>query len=400
MTNRPEQPAPVLWGSEPYVRELLGQAVTDLRATPGTLAVDRFDDPAGPCACYRASFGPVIASSAALTGDPERRARLDHDFAAFAYRTDRGGRDGRAVSHSDHVRFIARRRPPMTDPPALPGVTHRFVDVAAQDGSLRVHVADAGTGDPLLLLHGWPQHWYMWRHVLGALAGRFRLIAPDLRGFGWTEAPGRGYDPRTFAEDAVALLDALGLDRVALAGHDWGGYTAFLLAIAHPERVERLVVFGAPHPWARRSARLVASLWRTWYVAAIASPLGPDLAAHPGFVPWFIRLGGRRHVFSDADAAIYARRLAEPARARASSLLYRSYLRSAVDVLAGRAPDTRLHTPALLVFGTDDFYVPTAYLDGWEPHAPALRLELVPGCGHFLPEERPELAIERLNGSH
>lgn len=280
------------------------------------------------------------------------------------------------------------------DFPSVPGVEHRFVDVAT---SLRVHVAEAGDGDPVLLLHGWPQHWYLWRHVLGALAGSNRLVAPDLRGFGWTDAPGQGYDPQTFAGDAIALLDALGLDRVRLVGHDWGGFTAFLLGLAHPERFERILVFDAPHPWGSVTPAMLASLWRTWYVATIASPLGPRLVADPRFVPWFIRLGGRRDVFSDADAAIYARRLAEPARARASSELYRSYLRSATEVFVRRRhAAARLEVPTLLVFGAEDFYVPTAYLPGWDPHAPRMELELVPGCGHFLPEERPQLALERI----
>jgi pimeloyl-ACP methyl ester carboxylesterase len=281
--------------------------------------------------------------------------------------------------------------------PALPGVRHAVVEVAAADGPLQVHVAEAGDGDPLLLLHGWPQHWYGWRHALAGLADRYRLVAPDLRGFGWSEAPGHGYDPLTFAGDALALLDALGLDRVRLAGHDWGGFTAFMLGMAHPERFERIVVFDAPHPWAPPSPRLLASMWRTWYVATIASPLGPRIVADPRFVPWFIRLGGRDSVFTDADAEVYARRIAEPARALASSLLYRSYARSAVDLFVHRRyGSARLEAPTLLVFGEDDFYIPTAYLAGWERHAPRMELELVPGCGHFLPEERPEVALDRL----
>ena len=287
----------------------------------------------------------------------------------------------------------------MADLPPVPGVEHRFVDVVTPTGRLRVHVAEAGVGEGVLLLHGWPQHWYAWRHVLGALSGSYRLIAPDLRGFGWTDAPGRGYDPQVFASDAVGLLDALGLERVRLVGHDWGGFAGFLLALAHPERLERLLVFNAPHPWAPPSPRLVASLWRTWYVATIASRAGPRVVADPRFVPWFIRLGGRHDVFSDADAAIYAERMAEPARARASSLLYRSYLRSAVEVFARRRHEgARLTVPTLLVFGAEDFYVPIAYLDGWEPHATNMELELVAGCGHFLPEERPQLALDRLTG--
>jgi pimeloyl-ACP methyl ester carboxylesterase len=117
--------------------------------------------------------------------------------------------------------------------PQAEGVEHRFVNA----NGIQVHVADAGPPDApaVLLLHGWPQHWYMWRRVMAGLRDEFRLLAPDLRGFGWTEAPGRGYDAETFAQDQVALLDALELDRAHVVGHDWGGWTAMLLRIGWAE---------------------------------------------------------------------------------------------------------------------------------------------------------------------
>ena len=140
--------------------------------------------------------------------------------------------------------------------PHVDGVEHRFVDVRAADGPLRVHLAEAGQGEPVLLLHGWPQHWYEWRRQVPLLASRRRLLMPDLRGFGWTEAPGRGYDAETFAADAVALLDALELERVQLAGHDWGGFASLLAGLKHPERFSRILVMNAPVPWATPSPRL------------------------------------------------------------------------------------------------------------------------------------------------
>jgi pimeloyl-ACP methyl ester carboxylesterase len=133
--------------------------------------------------------------------------------------------------------------------PAVEGVEHRFVEA----NGIRVHLAEAGSTDApaVLLLHGWPQHWYMWRRVMAGLSGEYRLLAPDLRGFGWTEAPGHGYDGETFAADQVALLDALGLESAHIVGHDWGGWTAILLGILHAGRVDRTVVCNAPHPWSR-----------------------------------------------------------------------------------------------------------------------------------------------------
>src|SRR5581483_1540223 len=166
---------------------------------------------------------------------------------------------------------FANRLPRVADGiPAVEGVEHRFVEA----NGIRVHLAEAGPPEapPALLLHGWPQHWFMWRRIMTALGGEHRLLAPDLRGFGWTEAPGQGYDAETFAADQVALLEALGIERAHVVGHDWGGWTAMLLGILHPERVDRMVVLNAPHPWPRLSARVALESWRSWYTWVIATP--------------------------------------------------------------------------------------------------------------------------------
>jgi pimeloyl-ACP methyl ester carboxylesterase len=285
---------------------------------------------------------------------------------------------------------------PLAGLPVVDGVTHRVVTVAAQDGPLDLHVAEAGSGPPVLLLHGWPQHWYCWREVAARLAPAHRLIMPDLRGFGWSGAPGRGYHPEVFAADAAALLDALDLDQVPVLGHDWGGNTAFILGLRHPDRVRALAVCNAPAPWVRLSGRLVAEAWRTWYVLALAAPLvGPRLAGNERFLR-FIASRGPDGADAPANAPVYAERLRDPRRARASSLLYRSYLREAADVLVARryAP-LRLRPPARLLFGREDPYIPLGYLDGVEEHGDDLAVELIPGCGHWTPEERPDLVAAR-----
>src|SRR3954464_11803868 len=132
----------------------------------------------------------------------------------------------------------------LEDLPAVPGVEHRFVEA---DG-VRLHVAEAGDGPPLLLVHGWPQHWWSWRKVIPRLAERYRVLAVDLRGHGWSEAPPGDYAKATFAADLLALLDAEGIERTKILAHAGGGYGGFLLAMDPPERVERMVVLDAPPP--------------------------------------------------------------------------------------------------------------------------------------------------------
>jgi pimeloyl-ACP methyl ester carboxylesterase len=281
--------------------------------------------------------------------------------------------------------------------PALPGVEHHWLDVNSDSGLVRLHVAATGSGPPVLLLHGWPQHWWCWRRVVEQLGGDYRLLIPDLRGFGWSEAPGRGYSPTGFADDAVALLDALEIARAHVIGHDWGGFTGFLLGLHHPERVNRLLLCNSPGPWARLSPRTVVGLRRAWYAGLVASPiLGRQVAADPGFIPWFLRLGDQVALFSDADAALYADQFRDRARTAASSHLYRSYWRLAQAILLRRAFEgQRLQAPTQVLFGASDFYIPVAVLDDIEAHGPDLVLEVVEGCSHWIPEERPDLIADR-----
>jgi pimeloyl-ACP methyl ester carboxylesterase len=274
----------------------------------------------------------------------------------------------------------------------MPEIEHRTVAVAASDGPLAVHLAEVGSGPPLLLLHGWPQHAEIWRQVVPLLADDFRLLMPDLRGFGSSGVPAGGFNPAQFAADAVALLDALGIEQAGVIGHDWGGFAAYLLGLRHPERVTGLVVCNAPHPWGKPAP---LELWRLWYVVLIASPIGPRLVGSRWFVPWFIRLGGRAHVFDDAQAERYAAPLREPARARMSQRLYQHYLRAAWQVIVRREHSgRRLTVPTRAVFGAEDFYVAVANTLGGDQHADDWSLRLLEGVGHWTPEERPEVVAE------
>jgi pimeloyl-ACP methyl ester carboxylesterase len=281
--------------------------------------------------------------------------------------------------------------------PALPGVEHHWIDVRSDSGPVRLHMAAIGSGTPVLLLHGWPQHWWCWRRVVRQLSGHYRLLVPDLRGFGWSEAPGSGYSPTAFADDAVALLDALDLARVHVIGHDWGGFSGFLLGLHHAERVNRLLLCNSPGPWARLNPRVAIGLRRAWYAGLVATPiLGDQVVAHPGFIPWFLRLGGQVALFPDADAAVYADQFRDRARTAASSQLYRSYLRLAQAILLRRAFEGQwLQAPTRLLFGADDFYIPVAVVEEIEAHGADLTLEVVYGCSHWMPEERPDLIADR-----
>jgi pimeloyl-ACP methyl ester carboxylesterase len=282
----------------------------------------------------------------------------------------------------------------MTAPPDIAGAEHRFVEIDTPDaGHLRVHYAEAGQGPPLLLLHGWPQHFWCWHRVVPELSDVFRLICPDLRGFGWTDAPGGGYDSETFASDAVALLDALDLERVGLIGHDWGGFASFLLALNHPSRVQALLALSTPIPWVKPSPELFASAWRTSYAWALAAIGREAVRRRPGAARLMLRLGAPDEAIDEREAEIYAEPLREPARAEASQQLYRSYVRSLLSLGARPYDRLRLTVPTRLLVGRGDQAIPEVVTRGFEPHADDMTAEIVEGCGHFIPEERPDLVV-------
>jgi pimeloyl-ACP methyl ester carboxylesterase len=293
--------------------------------------------------------------------------------------------------------FANRLQPMADDLPPLEGVEHRFVDA----NGLRIHIAEADTSGspepPVLLLHGWPQHWYMWRQVIGALRGERRLLAADLRGFGWSEAPGYGYDGETFAADQVALLDALGIERAFVVGHDWGGWTAILLGLVHPDRVERMVVLNAPHPWPQITPRLIADGWRSWYTWMIATPgLGPRLLQQGWIARNILSHGNVGAPFTAEDVDAYAESFRERSRALAASHLYRYYQRAFREGITGRWRDHRLAVPTRILFGEQDRYVSPKLLPGYQPHADDMEVELVPDSGHFIVEEKPHLVVKRI----
>jgi pimeloyl-ACP methyl ester carboxylesterase len=282
----------------------------------------------------------------------------------------------------------------MTELPQIDGISHRQVRARGID----FHVAEAGSGeDVVLCLHGWPQNWYEWRHLMPALADRHRVLALDLRGFGWSDAPRRGYEKENMASDVLAVLDELGLERVKLVGHDWGGWIGFLLCLREPQRFERFLALGIVPPWPRLRTMLPHA-WRFTYQQLVLAP-GIGAALHRGgrFIPRAIVSGStNRAPWDERTLRIFADPLAEPERARAAVQVYRVFnLREAWPVARGRYAESLLTVPTLLVNGADDPVLRPSMLAGYERHVEEMEVEIVPECGHFVADEHPELVAAR-----
>jgi pimeloyl-ACP methyl ester carboxylesterase len=284
--------------------------------------------------------------------------------------------------------------------PAMPeveGVEHIFHELAT---GVRVHLAAAGPPDapPVLALHGFPQHWWEWRHVIGALGSDFRLLCPDMRGCGWSGWPADGdFTKERIAADAFALLDALGLERVRLVGHDWGGWVAQLAALRAPERVSSLLVMSISHPWVPRTLA-ARNAWRLLYQLPLAAPLaGKEVVRQGRYVRWMLEVGRRDGVgWRPEEIETYLAVMREPQAARAGSLLYRHFLeRELPAIVRGGFRGRRITVPSRLMFGYRDG-LGRDLVTGFERRAAEGVVEIVDGAGHFLPEERPALVAERI----
>ncbi len=274
--------------------------------------------------------------------------------------------------------------------PDVPGVSHRFVEA----NGLRFHVAEAGEGEPILMLHGWPQHWYMWRCVIPQLAQRYRVICPDLRGFGWSDAPAGGYEKETLAADILALMDEMALTQVKLVGHDWGGYIGFLLCLFHPDRFERYLAISIIHPWPKLDRKRIGGAWRSAYQWVLASPAGPLLLrTQPRVIERaLVSATCDKSAWTPTELEAFSNVLREPERAAASSALYRTFLlREAIPLVTGRYDGYRLETPTLLVLGRHDPAIGTEMIEGYERHADDMQTKIVEDASHFIVDEKPEL---------
>ncbi len=269
---------------------------------------------------------------------------------------------------------------------------------------IRFHYVTAGEGPLVLLLHGFPQFWYGWRHQIPALATRFKVVAPDLRGYNDTERPRRVADYRTgvLASDVAGLVRVLGYDKAHLVGHDWGGGVAWTTALQQPEVVAKLAVLNCPHPllFAKALRSNLRQLGRSWYMFFFQIPAVPELVfrlfAKRIIDRTFRGLAIRKDTFTDEDLRRFHEALAKPGALTAAINYYRATFRnfSAMRELE-RAPKM-IGVPTLLVWAENDVALGKELTYGMEPlFSGPFRIHYVPACSHWVNEEQPEL-VNRL----
>jgi epoxide hydrolase 4 len=274
----------------------------------------------------------------------------------------------------------------------FPEWTSRKVDV----GRLALHVVSAGSGAAVLLLHGFPEFWYSWRHQMPALlqAG-YRVLVPDLPGYNFSDKP-RGvsaFRGQLLVEDIAGLVRSQANGKVRVVGHDWGGALAWALAGLHPELVERLVILNAPHPnLFGKALRRPKQLARLWYMFFFQLPVLPERRmSKRSSIARALRGSAKvKGAFTDEDVARYVEAFRRPGAATASIDYYRAAFRRARQ----RLP--RIDAPTLVLWGEDDPVLGLDLLGGLEEHVPRRRIHRVRGAGHWVQNEKPDEVTREL----
>ncbi len=281
--------------------------------------------------------------------------------------------------------------------PVVAGVQHRWIDV---DG-VRLHVAEAGLAHrsadrpSLLLIHGWPQHWFCWRHVMPALAETHHVVAIDLRGAGWSDAPAgiESYDKRVIADEVARAIEVLELDRPVLLGHDWGAWISLMIASRHPGLARGVVATAIIAPW---TPVPWYDLWRFAYQPVAGGPWGPFLHRRLGqfLLRTIFRLGASpRFRWDRAAREEYLVRFREPARATAGALMYRRFLRTEIlATLRGSYSHRVDDIPLLFLPGRADMVLAPRIVRKAEGPSNVTVTE-IRGTGHWVPEEQPDQLV-------
>jgi pimeloyl-ACP methyl ester carboxylesterase len=297
-------------------------------------------------------------------------------------------------------------------------IEHRYLSIRG----LTLHCAVAGEGPLVILLHGFPECWYSWRHQLAALSTRFRVVAPDLRGYNESDKPRavRAYELGELVADVEALIDAFGATDAGIVGHDWGGGIAWTFAVERPHRTRRLAVLNCPHPaiFAQALRGNPRQLLRSWYMFFFQLPwlpetlLGLNHAAAVGRA--FRDSVVVRNAITDEDLRVLRDAASRPGALRSGINYYRATMRQQFRAnapawlrrLAGWADEPaprqvadwpRIAAPTLLIWGEQDVALRKELTYGMEPlfEAP-FRVHYIPESGHWVQQEQAALVNDLL----
>lgn len=273
---------------------------------------------------------------------------------------------------------------------------------SARVNGIKIHYVKAGNGKKtVLLLHGWPQTWYEWRHVAERLADDATVIVPDLRGFGYSQKPSSGYDAATIAKDLAALTEHLGLKDVTVVGHDWGAVFAYVYAASYPQHVRALGIVEMALPGVGVMEQAMAPQAHgnfLWHMGFQSVPDLPELliaGKERPYLRWFFQhFAYDPSAIGEADLDEYVAAITQVGALRAGLAVYQDFFTTAEQVAA--LAKTPLAIPVRAFGGRSCLGELT--LASVKKVAPNAEGGVIERCGHWAAEERPDFVVDLIRG--
>lgn len=267
-------------------------------------------------------------------------------------------------------------------------------------GALQLNVLDTGAGEPLLLLHGFPDFHYGWRKQVPVFEDEgYRLIVPDQRGYNLSDKPNgaKAYQLDLLGQDMLNLLDSLGIAACCVIGHDWGGEVAWWLAHHHPQRVKGAVILNAPHPRSFQNyiKQERSQLFKSWYMFAFQLPGLPEWALSRGRFVHFaqnLKDGAKRGAFTEQDLEKYREAWSQPGAFTAMLNWYRAILQAPAKPF----PSTAIKPPVLILWGKKDAYLEAGLAEASLQECAAGKVEYAKYAGHWVQHDDPEWVNDQI----
>jgi epoxide hydrolase 4 len=268
---------------------------------------------------------------------------------------------------------------------------HNFIST----NGINLHYVSQGSGKLMLMLHGFPEFWYSWRHQIKEFASDYHTVALDLRGYNDSDKPASlsAYQMSEFIQDLQGVITGLGYEDCILVAHDWGGAIAWNFAYTYPEMVEKLIVLNIPHPAKfAQGLRTPEQLLKSWYILAFQIPFLPELLFqlndYQAIKEAFSGMAIDKTAFSEADLNAYRDAAAKPGALTAMI----NYYRGIFPLLFNSKPEWPiLEIPTLTIWGEADTALGKELTYGTEAYVRDWQIKYIPDCSHWVQQEQPAL---------
>jgi pimeloyl-ACP methyl ester carboxylesterase len=276
------------------------------------------------------------------------------------------------------------------------GLQNEFVNV----NGIRMHYVTIGKGPLIVFLHGFPEFWYSWRHQIPFFSKHFKVVVPDMRGFGETERPTEidQYRIEKLVTDIVELIHSLGQEKATIVGHDWGGIITWSIGMMAPDIVENLIIMDAPHPavFQRNAFRNYEQMQKSWYMFFFLLQNVPErVLSHNNFelLKHVFEVSiKRKKNFTQRDIEWYISSWSKEGGITGGINYYRSNLNAEFwGNLDESIPFPKIKSPTLQIWAGEDLFLGKELTEGTSEFVDALfSLKIIPNCGHWIQQEAPE----------